>query len=1676
MKKRMILLLWYLCLHLGANSLWSQSGYLVPVSPDTLIPIPVSPLGSGNEYVRFQFILSRDELRSAGFLAGSWQSLSVNCSGIGMHPMALYLAPAGPGNDSLFQTMQVNDLYYSGTLQADSLGWRECPFNRTFTWDGQTGVCIQICITPALQPGFLNMMGRTSSAASLRMRGNNAFSCETGLSGQRVFFLPAIRIFQFPSAPSASGLTLLPSTGISGVPSEGTRLQWTDNRTGGEPTHYRIRLDTLSPPIREIAVVPASQGDLLTGSFLPGKTYFWTVIPENPGGRDTTGLINYFTTGPSYCIPTVWYSGGPRISEISINNQVYNSGSSCSTYYLHPDSLVLFAGDSMNLQIQKISCGGPVPWYWGLGIDRNGDGDFSDTSEWMVQSAPITQSSHALRLCVPTVSCAGFTRMRIRISENPFAGNGCEAIGYGETEDIWIRVRPPHPPACIGSLQFMNGNQSICPETPSFILPPPSGLVQGYWVYRDQQFPINHPDSFYYPVTQSAFRIPDTLQQSTNYFFQVIPHGPGGLASGCPVEQVFTLGASCSDTTCLPADPHPSGLTQPLYASAVRFSWINPAGVLPDSVRISWDTVSTPPFRNCTGFQESAQEFTYIRFLPPGTRIYWKPEFREKNGLIRNCPSIYSFRTAVLPDAPQYSVGNNLGDFISLVRLNNQERLSGAAQGAGSYEQVDSVHFQIRAGAWHTLRLSAGSYPSGNRMAAWMDLNRNGQLEPAEKLGEIQVDAPAPAWDSIRFLVPACTDTGFTLLRIRETWGISQLDPVAEYPYGETEDYAVFIQAPEAHPPLCPVADRSRGTARFIPAQGDTLHWAIPLSGSCPGQLRISMGTDYPPGNHLFRHTLGVTNQFPTGPLSPNTVYYWKIEGENQHGISVACPTDTLKVCALPVPPVISGFQGIGCDRATVTFQQPAGISQMQVQVAEDSLFLQLHSGYVATAVTALDRSALTSLHSRDTWFVRLRSITPCDTGNWGPYAILNLIPDPDTVRLAQSGNATCREILFRWRTQPGISRYLVDVSTDSLFSTYLSGYNQRMVQQDTQLWVNGLRASRDYFIRVRASGLCGNGPFSRILRITTLADTWTGLDSIWHRPWNWCSGAIPDSLTDVVISPGRPFQPSILQNALCRNLEIQSGASLRMRTTDTLTVTGNWSGGGTFQSGSGTVFFKSTRPQVFQGSHYLNRVVLHNPTGMSIESNSWMRITGFFQPFLGYLHTNQRLVFELDSLKQSGILRGLSPMSGIVGPVRMRQVFSRTGGDRLLSTPFLNTNIGTWWSALGGNIDAYRYIESVYGPQSIGFQILADSTDTLENARGYYTTTRAGTVLELTGQIREGGYTFPLTWTVDPLNRSASGWNLVGNPYLCPINWDAPSGWQRSAVSNAVFYLDPLSRQQVSYINGVGTMGAGPVISPGQGFWVKSTGLSTHLSLDERVKVAQSGKFFRSDQPFTGYHIRLKEKERLISEAILRKETGTGIGVDATWDAEYPGPLVPDFQPQIWLRFADTLDFTIQTMEVWEDSFSCSICVEVPRPGKWHVELLSTETNPDTQDNRGLMLDPPNPEFIAPSAGRFCPWRVTANGRQENIKLPDLNGQVQVYPNPALTGQDIHYHLPAEANLSEISLKVFDGLGKNLVSTDWVTHNGIIPASVFPCSGMYHLEFRIAGQTVPISVVVLQE
>ncbi|MFZ4413725.1 MAG: PKD-like domain-containing protein, partial [Bacteroidales bacterium] len=95
-------------------------------------------------------------------------------------------------------------------------------------------------------------------------------------------------------------------------------------------------------------------------------------------------------------------------------------------------------------------------------------------------------------------------------------------------------------------------------------------------------------------------------------------------------------------------------------------------------------------------------------------------------------------------------------------------------------------------------------------------------------------------------------------------------------------------------------------------------------------------------------------------------------------------------------------------------------------------------------------------------------------------------------------------------------------------------------------------------------------------------AGTWIGSVSIdWNTAANWCGG-IPTASTDVII-PSGGNQPNIgTVGGVCRNIIINSGATLTMGGSYSLTVKGNWTNnGGTFTSSTSTVVFNGTSQSI---------------------------------------------------------------------------------------------------------------------------------------------------------------------------------------------------------------------------------------------------------------------------------------------------------------------------------------------------------------------------------------------------------------------------------------------------------------------------------------------------------------
>jgi len=200
------------------------------------------------------------------------------------------------------------------------------------------------------------------------------------------------------------------------------------------------------------------------------------------------------------------------------------------------------------------------------------------------------------------------------------------------------------------------------------------------------------------------------------------------------------------------------------------------------------------------------------------------------------------------------------------------------------------------------------------------------------------------------------------------------------------------------------------------------------------------------------------------------------------------------------------------------------------------------------------------------------------------------------------------------------------------------------------------------------------------------------------------------------------------------------------------------------------------------------------------------------------------------------------------------------------------------------GTITANQYISStghhgISSPMTGGFGTTSGTSSTLygyDAANGAYLSA-ANTTVTTAGAgyfapVGTGGYltaagTFSTTGTPNTSHThslgyatsvatggSGNGWNLIGNPYTCGLDW---TGVTKTNVNDAFYIWDAATSTYKYYVNGVsaptgtyaGSALASGVIPPMQAFWVQATasGASVVSTMASHGTVASSPTFYKT-------------------------------------------------------------------------------------------------------------------------------------------------------------------------------------------------------------------------------------
>lgn len=415
----------------------------------------------------------------------------------------------------------------------------------------------------------------------------------------------------------------------------------------------------------------------------------------------------------------------------------------------------------------------------------------------------------------------------------------------------------------------------------------------------------------------------------------------------------------------------------------------------------------------------------------------------------------------------------------------------------------------------------------------------------------------------------------------------------------------------------------------------------------------------------------------------------------------------------------------------------------------------------------------------------------------------------------------------------------------------------------------------------IQATGVTAFGGFA--IGQLSLA-VWTGaLSNDWFSSGNWSSG-VPLLLTNASI-PGSLANYPILSTGIgaVQNVTIAAGAALTING-GVLQVSGIINNSGAFTVNNGTIELNGSVAQVIPANTFtgnsLKNLTINNNAGVSIEGT--LLLGRILKVTAGLLRSNGHLTL-VSTATETALIDG-SGAGEVLGNVTMQRYLPSGLGYKYFSSPFQAAAVHEFAEEV--NLKSsfpllYRYDEN---RSASGWLKYTDSSAVLNPGEGYSANLGSSDTVKMvaiTGVVNNNNVATAILYNHNqPFTR---GFNLVGNPYPSPIDWDASSGWSRANIDNALYFYnssptDAYTGTYSTYINGISSGGvASNIIGSMQGFLVYisdgSYPVSGVLGFSNSVHVNNLAPYFHRQMGSTAPIVKLSAgfaDENLISDQVV--------------------------------------------------------------------------------------------------------------------------------------------------------------------------------------------------------------
>lgn len=258
---------------------------------------------------------------------------------------------------------------------------------------------------------------------------------------------------------------------------------------------------------------------------------------------------------------------------------------------------------------------------------------------------------------------------------------------------------------------------------------------------------------------------------------------------------------------------------------------------------------------------------------------------------------------------------------------------------------------------------------------------------------------------------------------------------------------------------------------------------------------------------------------FTVTGLTPDTIYYFYVVGIS--GTAMSLPSNTVSAQTETNAPVATAATAVTTTTMTANWNATTGADSYRLDVATDVGFTSFVSGYNNKTVAGLSDS-VTGLTAGTTYYYRVRSVNEGGTSeNSNTITTITVCAAPS---VSPASPIAADSFTANWAATTGAASYRLDVATDSGFTTFVSGYQDKTVA-GTSDSVTGLTEATTYYYRVRAVNASGTSANSATETALTLpaqvqnpADdnvAATTFDLLWDANSGTISGYKVDVATD---------------------------------------------------------------------------------------------------------------------------------------------------------------------------------------------------------------------------------------------------------------------------------------------------------------------------------------------------------------------------------------------------------------------------------------------------------------------------------------------------------------------------------------------------------------------------------